>query len=330
MDDRKFTLKKVTKFKDAEGVENLTLPVSDLCLTTNELILQFDYTEAEAKKEEISPGVYCVNSSDVGAISLVKTELREEPLLQSIDNTHRIKKEVEVFFKKLPIYEELGISKSRKILLYSEPGCGKTAAINRVIKDLINEDSGTVAMIWPTNKVRSSDFKDFLSLNTFYSEKCTRVVITVEDIGGGEYDGPVGGREIDSGLLNFLDGVDLVFKLPTFIIATTNYPQNLLGALADRPGRFDQMIELKPPSYDEKIALMEFISKKSLTQEEKDIFNMKDAQNFSIAHLKEIITRSMLHDKTYFEVAKDMIEHTTKFKNDFQKAKTLGIKNWDD
>jgi ATP-dependent 26S proteasome regulatory subunit len=150
------------------------------------------------------------------------------------------------------------------------------------------------------------------------------MILIIEDIGGGERE--QGSRSsVDSGLLNLLDGMSVSFKLPTFIMATTNYPEHLLEALADRPGRFDLMIELTPPNAEERVQLLEFLSKKSLTDDEKKAISSKDADNFSIAHLEEIIVRSMLHKKSIATVIKELVEHTRRFNKEFQKPKNLGI-----
>lgn len=320
--EAKFKLKKVTTFQEIRDGKQLEIPISDLCLTDEEGIYQFEYIEPEdvVKKIEIKPGVFTLIKT-MGGVNLQQTELNLYKLLESVNNTSRIKKEVNVFFNKLDVYEKLGLTKKRAILLYSSPGYGKTSAINKTAADLIAEDPGTVVLIWPTDEVEAGLVSKLLSFAAEYTDKCTRLILIAEDIGGGEEEGSHRPRSVDSGMLNLLDGVNVVFKLPTFIIATTNYPENLVGALANRPGRFDEMVELEPPSYDEKIALMEFIGKRSLTDVEKEAFLLPGADTLSVAHLKEIITRTMIHDKTVPAVVKEMINHNERFNQGFTKKK---------
>jgi ATP-dependent 26S proteasome regulatory subunit len=99
----------------------------------------------------------------------------------------------------------------------------------------------------------------------------------------------------------------------------------LLQALADRPGRFDRLIKLNPPTHDEKIRLLSFISKRELTDEEKDCIGRKGTEEFSVAHLEEIAVRSLLHDKTYMEVVQEMIDHTKLFKKNFEEKGGVGF-----
>src|SRR5690606_31658097 len=157
-------------------------------------------------------------------------------------------KEARTFFSRLHVYEKLNRPKKRSVLLYSAPGMGKTSAIEKFCHDAINEDAGTVVLVWPTSEIEPDSVARFLSQSSEYNDKCTRLILIIEDIGGGEREGSHSRSGVTSGLLNLLDGVGLTFRLPTFIIATTNHPENLLSSLANRPGRFDLMAELQAPS----------------------------------------------------------------------------------
>ena len=293
------------------------LPESDLCFQDGDSVYQFEYEEPqEESKYEITPGTYMISDSS-GGLKLEKMLLKDRVLLDSVNNTNKIIAEARTFFSKLHVYEKLNRPKKRGVLLYSKPGMGKTSAIERVSKDLITEDPGTVILVWPTSEIEPDQIVRFLTVDSTYNEKCTRMILIMEDIGGGEREGHRSHSAVSSGLLNLLDGVGIVFRLPTFIIATTNHPENLLQSLADRPGRFDLMLQLKAPSHDEKIELMKFISKRDLNDEEKLCLGRSGTEEFSIAHLEEIAVRAELHDKTYSQVVDELIEHTIKFKKDF-------------
>jgi len=323
----KFKVKKITKFDQLEEGKEVEIPTSDLCLTSQNSIVQFEYLEDEQGQEKyiIKPGVYTVNRS-MGGLKLDTTELRDDNLLTSVINTKTIMFEVDLFFRKLHIYDKLKLPKKRAILLYSDPGFGKSSAIRQTVRELRKKDPGTVALIWPTSDIRAEDFSKFLSFAVEYSEECTNLILIMEDIGGNEEEG---GRirEVNSGLLNMLDGVNVVFKLPTFIIATTNYPANLLSTLSDRPGRFDQMMELEPLHFEEQVALTEFIAKRPLTKEERDAFSSIGARTLSIAHLNEIVIRSELHDKTFAAIIKEMADHQARVKTSFDKRGRMGLRD---
>lgn len=320
-----FEIIKKTSFNDIVNGNTTELPESDLCFQNEQQIVQFKYVRPEEeKKYEIKPGVYNLVETSAG-VACAKVELRDRPLLQSIDNTSRIIKEAKLFFSKLDVYERLQRPKKRAVLLYSRPGMGKSSAIAKFCSEFINEDPGTVVFNWPTSAIEADAMSKFLSTQSEYTSDCTRLILIMEDIGGGEADGDRGRSPVDSGMLNLLDGVGVTFKLPTFIVATTNHPENLLESLADRPGRFDLMLQLNSPSAEERIALMHFIAKREVTPEEKAAITKKGTEEFSIAHLEEIAVRSELHDKTYEQVVDELIVHSKRYKRGFEEERKMGL-----
>ena len=128
-------------------------------------------------------------------------------------------------------------------------------------------------------------------------------------------------------MLNLLDGVGNPFQnVPTFIIATTNHPEQVAEALIDRPGRFDKCLELESPNATEAMDLYKFF----LTQDELDDDTKKAAElaaknKFSIAHINESITRSELDDTSILKAVESLIEHKKKFKKAFSKARGMGL-----
>lgn len=321
----KFTIKKITKFKDLVEGQELELPESDLCFQNEESIVQMKYARPdEDRKYEVKPGIFAFTETSAGII-LTKVELKQRDLLTSIDNTVKIINEAKTFFSRLHVYEKLNRPKKRGVLLFSRPGLGKTSAIEKVCNEFVKEDPGTVVILWPTSEIEADSVVRFFTSRSEYAAECTRLILVIEDIGGGERDGDRGTSPVDSGLLNLLDGVGLTFRLPTFIIATTNHPENLLESLADRPGRFDLMLELNAPSHKEKIELLAFISKRDLTDEEKEAVGSKGTEEFSIAHLEEIAVRSLLHDKDYPAVIKELVDHSKRYKKNFEKDRNLGL-----
>ncbi len=196
-----------------------------------------------------------------------------------------------------------------------------SCTIAKISQEFCTEDEGTVVVFWDTGDIRPSSVSKFLSTGTVFSKDCTRMLFIMEDIGGGNAEDYHGPKTADAGLLELLDGASVSFRLPTFIIATTNTPENLLQSLADRPGRFDQMFELEGPNSKERVLLAKHIAKRDVTEEEKTALESKDAEGLSIAHISEIIVRSALHDKSFADVIIEMKEHKEKIERAFAKAK---------
>jgi len=321
----KFIVEKITSFDDLLKGKEDVLPESDLCFQNEEGIVQFKYKSTKNnRKLSVKPGMYLLTQTQMGIIP-EKTELHKKKLLESITNTQTIINEANTFFDRLHVYDKLQRPKKRGVLLYSAPGMGKSMAISDFCNKAMQEDPGTVVFVWPTSDIESSVVSKFLSVNSKFTPKCTRLVLIIEDIGGGEREGNYGSRGVDAGMLNLLDGLEVTFKLPTFIIATTNYPENLLKELADRPGRFDLMLELDPPTSQERIDLVEFLLQSPMSLEDKEAIKSEKYDNFSLAHVEEIVVRSLLHDKSLSIVAQELLEHSKRFKREFSKDSERNI-----
>ena len=321
----KFIVKHRTLLKDIFDGKVETLPESDLSLQDNGMILQFDYEqdEEEQKQVVIKPGSFNLVKTMQG-IQLSPMEFVSRDILTSVTNTSMILGEAEKFFSNLSIYDELNQPKKRGILLYGSPGQGKTVSIMQAAKDLKTKDSGTVVINWPTSEIEASGVFKFFTSYSEYTKDCTKLVLIIEDIGGSSHEGYSRRDEVSSSLLNLLDGINNVFTLPTLIISTTNHPENLMRSLANRPGRFDMLLEVESPNFEERVKLIEFISKKQLTEEEKEALNEKNnrgVEQFSVAHLQEIVVRSRLHQKPISDIVKELLHHSKLFNLDFAKPK---------
>jgi hypothetical protein len=326
-DEDKFVLKNTVLFKDIRDGGEKTLPVSDLLLTDDFGIYQYNFIEKNdkvMKTVEVHPGIYTVMRMNGSDVALEKTIMSRTDILKSITNSKLIREEMTVFLKGLDIYKKLNEPTRRSILVYSKPGFGKSATIRSACLDEIEADPNTLVLIWGMDVVPASIMSDFLSFAADY-KNVSKMILIIEDIGGAEIEFDDAPRGSPASLLNLLDGVGVAFRIPTFIIATTNHPEKLGEVLADRPGRFDQFIELLPLTVEDRISLVEFIARRSLSGEERRVLSGKDTDNMSVAHLKEIVIRSMLHNKPIAEVIKEIIEHTKKFKKTFSKQKGMGF-----
>ncbi len=322
----KFKSIKVTKLSDLISGKVKELPESDLTIQgrPDEILVQLEYNEKERERKlfVIKTGCFVMTETNAGVI-LEKFKLREYNLLKTIDNTSMILSERDKFFKKLDVYKKLKKEPKRAILLCSPPGVGKTAAINDVIKSSLT-DKETAAIIWDTSEIRASSVNKFFLNRSKIHKDVKRLIIIIEDIEGGTSEDDHSAKGINSSLLNFLDGVGNPFKgVPTFIIATTNNPERSVGALIDRPGRFDKVLEMKTPNAKECGELLNFIlGDKDRIKAEKGLSKASElaAKNeFSIAHLQEAVVRSMLDDITVLEAVEQLVSHKKRFAESFSK-----------
>lgn len=324
----KFKVVKVTKIEDLALGATKELPESDLTIQSKEHIIQMEYSEyeSERKKYIIKTGCFAMTDTSMGVV-LEPFQLRNYELLETIDNTSTILSERDRFFKKVDIYKELKRDPKRAILLCSPPGVGKTAAINKVCKSSLEEE-GTAVIIWDTSEIKASSVNKFFLNRSKFKSTVKRLIMVIEDIEGGTTEDDYSTKGVNSSLLNFLDGVGSPFKgIPTFIIATTNNPERSVGALIDRPGRFDKVIEMKTPSAKECASLLSFIMNEPLNPDELKAAELASKNEFSIAHLQEAVVRSKIDDITVLEAVEELINHKKRFKEAFAKApkRTLGL-----
>jgi hypothetical protein len=137
-----YKLKQKTSFEDLIYNDKITLPTSDLCFQNDTHIFQFEFVEDKDKKEKtlIEPGIFTLVNS-MNSLKLEKSELRPRELLEDIVSTTAILGEARTFFNKLHVYEKLKRLKKRGVLLYSEPGLGKTTAIEKFCLESIKDEN---------------------------------------------------------------------------------------------------------------------------------------------------------------------------------------------
>lgn len=136
-------------------------------------------------------------------------------------------------------YNEYGISK-RGIILHGRPGTGKTTLGNIIC----NKTDKTV--IWITPEILSeNNYKAISSIKALYklADFLSPCIIILEDLDLFSQDRDKGGDIISLGaLMNVLDGVNTISNSVT--IGTTNRLKSIEGALRNRPGRFDRIVEI--------------------------------------------------------------------------------------
>jgi hypothetical protein len=320
----KFKVLQITKINDI--TQKTELPESDLTIQSDDTIFQFEYYDPDKDKAivTIKSGSYNFEDTNTG-IRLKKLNLQHCDLLKSIANTTLVLEEGNKFFSRLDIYKKLNREPKRALLLSSKPGCGKTAAIIEVCHKFL-EKNGTAVIIWDTSDIKCGRINRFFLNYSKFHKDVKRLILVMEDISGGSIDKHDYETEkgTASALLNLLDGTGIPFKgMPTFIIATTNNPETTVEALIDRPGRFDKVIELNPPTEDECKALYKFILKTDrLDSSTIEAAKKAAAEKFSIAHIQETIVRSMLDDITILDATEELIKHKKRFKEAFLKIRS--------
>lgn len=317
----KFRVKKITNVDELKIGDEI--PESDFAsLTPKGNFFQLEYLEDEDAKEpyKVKPGTWAIQKTSQG-LKLQSTSFVSDKILDSFVNTKTITDKIDCFFENIPVYKELGFEVAKRAaLLYGPAGTGKSTAISLVSTTYV-ADGKTAVIIWHTDKFEPYQVKDFV--RSFEYVGVEKLILVAEDIGGIEIENAR--MKSDSSLLSLLDNQEKTFTIPVFILATTNYPANFMGNLTNRPNRFDDKIEVGYPDSKQRQELLKFFSKTDVDKEALKAIGSQSAKEFSAAHIREVIIRSMLHKKTLERVIKEMHEEIEHYKSAFTKESRMGF-----
>jgi len=316
-----FKVKKITNINDVKV--NDELPESDFASMTSEgNFVQLEYIDDEHTKEpyKVKPGIWAVQKVGM-SLKLEATSFVSDKILDSFVSTKNITDKIDCFFNKIPVYKELGFEVAKRAaLLYGPAGCGKSTSL-ALVANKYTADNKTAVIIWHTDKFESYQIKDFIK--SFEYDGVEKLILIIEDVGGAEIEGAR--MKSDSSLLSLLDNQEKTFKIPVFILATTNYPENFMGNLTNRPNRFDDKIEVSYPEAKQREELLSFFLKESPSQEAKDLILSNKTKEFSAAHIREIVIRSKIYDKSIEAVITEMHKEIEKYKKAFAEERKMGF-----
>ena len=229
----------------------------------------------------LEPGFYELGTDPQMGIFFERKNVNTDDLFQlPSEELEDIIKDIETFWKRSDKYEEYGFLHKRGILMYGDPGAGKSGIIQLCTKHLIEEMNGVVI------NLSTGDHIEYYSqiIGSFRSvEKIRPLIVILEDIDSiaGE------GTWSTSMLLNMLDGVKQIGNV--VYIATTNYPEKLEERITNRPSRFDRRYEILMPNAEVRESYIRHKLK------EEDLKNIeiekwiKESEGMSLAHMRELV-----------------------------------------
>lgn len=287
-------------------------------LTPEGKFVQLTYVEEEKDAEpyKVAPGIYSI-MQNMSGFYLEKTSFTKDAILEDFVNTKEIEDKADCFFRNTHKYKEMGFDVAkRNMLLYGPPGTGKTTALAKVCHKYLDKGN-TAVVIFQTEKFEAYQVKDFVK--TFSYEGVERLILIMEDVGGVEMEEVRRGS--DAGLLSLLDNQEKTLKIPTLIIATTNFPEVLMGNLTNRPGRFDDKIKAGVPKGEARVKLASFFIKRELADAEQNLLLSNKADALTPAHIKEAVVRSVIHEKTLEVALKEVIQEIADYNKAFVEGK---------
>jgi hypothetical protein len=202
-----------------------------------------------------------------------------------------------------------GIPWRRGLLLGGLAGTGKTQ-VCRVLCNQLKD----VTVLWATPKAIQDE--DDIAMLFDAARHYYPTLIIIEDI---DFIGVSRDFSQDPSLgelLSQLDGNDPNFGI--FVIATTNRPEMLDNALANRPSRFDVLIEFKLPDKDSCKNLIKLFSKNMVFDKELNLENLAlSMKDLTGAQIKESIIYAKLvaiHNSKEIVAIEDVLKRAASYK----------------
>ena len=173
-------------------------------------------------------------SHDTAGFAAIRAA-RSEDLILPDGVLEKILADARHFLNSRETYKKYGLAYKRGLLFAGAPGNGKTACIRVLLGEL-----GLRALVVRSFNSRYGEVEQNVAAAFNKAKRAAPCALVLEDL-----DVLVRGNAL-SALLNELDGVGADTGILT--LATSNHPEKLDPALADRPSRFDRVYRFEPPT----------------------------------------------------------------------------------
>lgn len=255
--------------------------------------------------EKLPSGVYKIRDDHMGIYAEPHKFEKTNTILFNNSKQEEIYNEIFDFWSLSDKYENLKEPHKRGYLLYGPQGCGKTYLINNIINKFIKEYDGVVFMFTPWL---------FRFIENFYKiEEGRKHIIVIEDLDFWLY-------RHENRVLDLLDGS--VALNNSIVLGTTNFIEELPQRIKNRPSRFDRKIKMGFPA---KNVRKQYLKIKYPELDKEKTKKWVDAtEDFTIAHLKELIVSVKLYDKTFEEslsILKELMKCEEDTEKDLKRAK---------
>jgi SpoVK/Ycf46/Vps4 family AAA+-type ATPase len=300
---------------DILGIEDNTMEKNN-SFTQWSILPNGVFAPAQDTIKRLNAGLYEIKfDNSLGTYVVIHQKLNADELFfLPSPEIEEVIDDIKKFWNKITTFSSYKFAHKRGILLYGEPGCGKSSIIQLCMKHIVEDMDGIVI-----NVKDEDDVDSYLGfIHNFRKVEPNRpLIVIMEDL-----DSIVGeDRYSTSRVLNVLDGIKQIENV--VYIATTNYPEKLEERITDRPSRFDRRYEVQLPDAEMRMAYLKHkIPAKDFKKLDIDQW-VADTEKMSIAHLRELVISTMVLGNTYEETIDRLKNLKTKPKN--KKASSLGF-----
>jgi hypothetical protein len=303
------TKKKKIKWESGSA-EHRASVINDAIEKNLDCEIRFDMvsvqTEEDVVPDEVPAGIYRLfNGSYSKPESLDVQSIAQRNYPNFPEAFSDLDTELKWFRDNVDFFSNIGIRRSRSVLLWGPPGYSKTAKIHDLV--LKNTDMLVIFMVAPPSHQMVE------ALNFIKKDK---IIIFEEFATAVNSDGKI------AQMLNFLDGDNSLND--AFFIITTNHPE-IIPRNVLRPSRIDKFIKIDKLSTVDIENFLKFYLKRDVDAEE--ITLMKGQ---SLANLREICISSLKENKSLPEAMKLLKNREDLMKKDFASPKKVGLASQDD
>lgn len=238
--------------------------------------------------DTIPSGLYSMTYNDQQGFGVIKMEYNSEEFFHLPSLPHdKIISDLQKFWDNKEKFINYNLNPKRGIILHGHPGCGKTSLIYLLIEEIKKRNGMSIYFDAPENWVEIAKLIRKV-------EKERPLLCIIEDID------LVIAKHGEEPFLNFLDGLNSINNV--VYVATTNNIEKIPDRIKDRPSRFDKKYEIKKPTENDRMLYFET----KLLSEDKKKYDLKklvkDTNNFTMAHIKEVFISLYILDNPYDEV----------------------------
>lgn len=246
------------------------------------------FTIVKVLPREVDPQVYSmqymgneknVSFQDIGGLQEQMRQMREV---------------IELPLTNPELFQRVGITPPKGVLLYGPPGTGKTLLAKAIAA---NVDAGFLKVVASSivDKYIGESARVIREMFSYAREHepCIIFIDEVDAIGGKRIEGSSSDREIQRTLmelLNQMDGFDKLGKVK--VIMATNRPDTLDPALM-RPGRLDRKLEISLPNEAGRLDILRIHAQKITKKGDIDYDSIvKLSEGFNGADLRNVCTEA--------------------------------------
>jgi hypothetical protein len=238
----------------------------------------------------VDSGLYTMIYNEGNGFGISKMNYKSDEFFHLPSLPHnQIIEDLKKFWDNIERFKTYNLTPKRGIILYGDPGCGKTSLIHLLVDELKKYNGISIYFDNPFNWVE-------LAKLVRKVEKTRPLLCRIEDL---DLVIDKFGEEV---FLNFLDGLNSIDNV--VYVATTNNLDRIPDRIKDRPSRFDKKYKIEKPTSTDRKLYFESI----LTDEDKTLYDLdklvKDTDKYTMAHLKETFISLYILKNDYTETIK--------------------------